>query len=124
MPKIGNLITKLQINGKTFEKPEWWSTKHKLKCNLRDAENFKETMHARTTYQINSGNDIPADLFIREMQASLDSPSYKELAPWNPIFNKQKNIITYPKTRRIDNIADELPEQTNSVNTAQLDIDA
>lgn len=99
MPKIGNLISKLQINGKTFEKPEWWSTKHKLKCNIRDAENFKEAMHARTTFRVNSREDIPADLYIREMQAALDSPQFKELAPWNPIFNKTKNIITYPKIK-------------------------
>ena len=103
MPKIGDLISKLQINGKTFEKPEWGSTTHKLKCQIRNAENFKEAMHARTTFSVNSGVDIPADLYIREMRDSLDSPRYKELAPWNPIFNKPKNIITYHKVKVSDN---------------------
>ena len=74
MPKIGNLISKLQINGKTFEKPEWWSTKHKLKCEVRNTEQFKEAMNARTTLHVNSGTHITVDLYIKELQASLDFP--------------------------------------------------
>ena len=113
MPKIGDLVSKLQIDGKTFKNPEWWSTKHKLKCSVRGK--YLEKVNARTTLRINSGEDISSDSFIREMEAELDSSKYKELAPWNPIFNKQKNIITFRKVRQSEVNAEELAQQANSL---------
>ncbi len=128
MPKIGDLVSKLQIKDKTFKNPEWWSTKHKLKRNLRENEEYIEKLNARTTLKINSGDDISSDTFIREMQASLDSPRYGELAPWNPIFNKSKNIIIFRKIPKTEITAEDLAEQTSSLENKilqnGLDIDA
>lgn len=97
MAKIGNLVSKLQINGKTFQQPEWWSTQHKLTKHVKEMEIFKVKIDTNTSFTVNSGNNLASDKFIRELQTKLDSKQYSELAPWNSIFNKAKPIILFKK---------------------------
>ena len=94
MAKIGDLVTKLQIDGRTFENPEWWFTQHKLKKQIKQEDMFRTKIGA-ALYRVNSGNNLSADTFTKQLKASLDSPKYKDLAPWNKIFNIGKNIIIF-----------------------------
>ena len=123
MSKIGNLISKLQIDGKTFKNPEWWSTKHKLKCNVRDNEEFVTRVDLKKSYQVNSETEMPSDLLISEMRAALDSPRFSEFAPWNPVFRKSNPIITLRKEKVVKPDVNEIAESVES-GAQKLDINA
>ncbi len=94
MAKIGDLVTKLQIGEKTFKNPEWWSTQHKLKREVKQEELFKPKINT-ATYSVNSFKNLSADTFVKELKSNLDFPRYKEFAPWSSMFNKYKNIIIF-----------------------------
>lgn len=96
MPKIGNLISKLQIEGKTFNNPQWWSTKSKLKSSIKSMENFKTHLNAKNFYTVNKNDSQTAEMLIRSFKSDLDAPKYGEFASWNPMFKKEKNMVVYP----------------------------
>lgn len=110
MVRFADLVSKITIEktttkAKVFKNPEWWSTQHKLKKEVKNAEMIKEAAKSagfNSSYKvITLENQPPVDQFIREMRTKLDWQQYNTYAPWNPIFNKSDTIIVFsnkPKT--------------------------
>lgn len=97
MAKIGDLVSKLQIGERTFKNPEWWSTQHKLKCQIKEENILNPRLSVMNSYKVCDENSISSDEFVRHLQSELDNPKYKEYAPWSNIFDKAKNLIVFKK---------------------------
>lgn len=96
MPKIGDLVSKLQVGNKTFKNPEWWSTQHKLKKDAKLAELLKVKIDI-AEFSVNKSVQELADVTTNNMLANLDMFKYREFAPWSNIFKKTKSIILFKK---------------------------
>ena len=93
MPKIGDLISSLEIKGKKMEAPDWWATKHKLKKEAQSMEMTRAKLDLQKSYEVNSANDISAEEYAAQMRSGLDLPAYNEYAPWSSIYRPSKTII-------------------------------
>ncbi len=96
MPKIGDLVSKLQVGNKTFKNPEWWSTQHKLKKDAKLAELLKVKLDI-AEFSTNKQVEESFNLKIHNMMANIDIPKYNEFAPWSNIFKKTKSIVLFRK---------------------------
>lgn len=103
MPKLSEIIGSLTINGKKYNNPEWWNTKHKLNKAIKNTVNVKQIVqesNLKISMTRNSLEHQPRiDTYVQTMRAKLDLDEYKEFAPWNPIFQKRNTafIFKYPK---------------------------
>jgi hypothetical protein len=88
MAKIGDMVSLLKIDNKTFKNPEWWKTRHKLKQELNLYARFKESIKLNNSYYI-SGHD------------TFEKNQYKlpEYANWDPIFRAGKTLVVFSKKK-------------------------
>jgi len=93
MPKIGDLVSSLQIRGNKIEAPDWWATKHKLKKEAQTMEMLRTKIDVKKSYEVNRADNRSADQIAGEMMAALDLPAYSEFAPWSNIYRPSKTII-------------------------------
>lgn len=93
MPKIGNLVSSLEIKGRKIDTPDWWATKHILKKEAKTMEMTKVKVDLGKSYEVNSGIETSAEAYAAQMRASLDLPQYDEFAPWCNIHRPSKTIV-------------------------------
>ncbi len=100
MPKLSDVVTTLRVQGKTFNKPEWWSSAHKLKREVKVQqylESIKANSNLRTSYRVTPLNTLSADEYAARCKDDCALENDGDLAPWNPVFRKFKTIILYKK---------------------------
>lgn len=100
MPKIGQLISKIQVGDKTFKNPEVWNSAHKMKKAAKKAQmlaSIKANINLNTSYKICEAKDLNYDSYVSSLSSQLDSSKYAEFAPWSTKFNKMKQIILFKK---------------------------
>lgn len=100
MPQLGYLISKLQVGEKTYNSPEIWNSKHKITKVTKKAQklaSIKANSLLNSSYKVCDNNELPVDSYLKTLSSKLDSPNYKEIAPWSTIFNKMKQIILFKK---------------------------
>lgn len=100
MPKIGNLINKLQIGDKVYTQPEWWSTNHKLRKvtkNYEYLQSIKANSTLNSSYRIVDNQEKSVNEVIKEYIGKLNRAEYSELAPWNTVFQNFKTLILFHK---------------------------
>ncbi len=99
MPKLSLMVSKLQVDGKTFNNPEWWSSKHKLTKKVKKAQivesiakDYVKGKLRSVCYRLNSAEEERVDAYVRQMSTLLDYPQYTEYAPWSPVFRKYTTL--------------------------------
>ncbi len=100
MPRLTDVIRKIKVNGKTFNNPEWWSSKHKLGKVAKRNEfiaNLKANTDLRASFHVNPLRQLSTDAYTETLRYDLDKPQYAEFAPWNPMFRKFRQIILFKK---------------------------
>lgn len=96
MPKIGDLVSILQVGNKTYQKPQYWSTKHKLKKTLKMEQLCKLKVNLNSSYRVNSNEPKNGIQTINKYNSSLVNLSEdKELAPWAPELKRFKTLILF-----------------------------
>lgn len=100
MPQLGYLISKLQVGDKVYNNPEIWNSNHKMKKFAKKSQeltNIKANSLLNSSYRVFDNNELPVDTYVKTLSSQLDAIKYAELAPWNPLFNKMKQIILFKK---------------------------
>ena len=102
MPRMFDLVGKLDVRGHQYNDPDWWNTAHKLKKRIKAGEFLKtlgKDANFKTQLKVSTISDQPElDTFIHEALTNLESgEKYSEIAPWNPVFRKTKTILTFKK---------------------------
>ena len=93
MPRIGDLVSSLEIKGKKIEAPDWWATQHKLKKEAKTMEMTRVKLDTQKSYEVNTVSELSAEAYAARMRAELDLPQYNEFAPWSNIHRPSKTII-------------------------------
>jgi hypothetical protein len=99
MPKLSLLVSKLNVDGKTYNNPEWWASKHKITRKVKREQiyndliqqHIKGKLDTSVSYRLN-GEAETADSYVKRMSTLLDVPQYSEYAPWNPVFRKYTTV--------------------------------
>ncbi len=100
MPKIGHLISKLQVGDRVFDNPEVWNSAHKIKKAAKKAErlaSIKANSLLNSSYRVSEFNHDSCDVYVRNLTSQLDSSKYSQFAPWNNMYKKSKQIILFKK---------------------------
>lgn len=99
MPTLADAVKLLKVGDKTFDSPQWWSTQHKLKKQVKYNEVVKKVAQKanfRTSYNVVTLENQPTiDEYVANMSTKTLQSSYNEFAPWNSAFRKSKTIITF-----------------------------
>ena len=105
MPTLADSISKLKIDGKTFNNPQWWSSTHKITRQVKKANEMKDLyrkyigkINLKTSYKIVTVDEIPrTDIYIKRLRQDAGNVEFNTFAPWNSIFNKYKTLIMFDK---------------------------
>ena len=100
MPKIGHLISKLQVGDTVFNNPEVWNSAHKIKKVTKKDEklaSIKANSLLNSSYRLSRTPIANSDVYVRSLISELGNPKFSEFAPWNTLFNKTKQIILFRK---------------------------
>jgi len=100
MARIGDLVSSIQVGKKRFKKPEWWSTTHKLKKEIKYEQYCKANSNLTCSYRINTaGESKDINSIVSNYISDLSSDSHKVFAPWNPMFRQFKTIVIFRKNK-------------------------
>ena len=100
MPKIGHLISKIQVGDRTFKNPEVWKSAHKMKKAAKKAQrlaSIKANIDLKASYRVFDAKEQSYDSYVSTLSSKLDSAKYAEFAPWSEKFSKTKQIILFKK---------------------------
>ena len=100
MPKIGHLISKIQVGNRVFDNPEVWNSAHKMKKAEKKSQrlaSIKANILLNSSYRVTEIKPDSYDVYVSSLQAKLDSSKFQEFAPWNTMFNKTRQIILFKK---------------------------
>ena len=100
MPRLSDVVATLNVRGKVFDKPEWWSSAHKLKRELKKTQwlkDIKANSDLRFSYSVSPLEPLSVDKYVSSCKDYCSTDKFAEFAPWNPMFAKVKSLILFKK---------------------------